>query len=249
MTSITRNLPWFVRDLGISVVGQECYVSLVENLNVSDVPCIKYTVSKGLGIGVVLGGAIMKVPQIMLILKARSARGLSLSAFSLETIAYAINLTYSFRNHYPFSTYGENFFLTIQNTLITLLIIYYAPGKSSLTLKHEGRTSQVLTGAVVSFLVAVALYIMPAHLLSLLQLGTVPLSLFSKIPQIAQNHRDRSTGQLSAFAVVSQVLGCTARLFTTFQEVDDFLVSSGFVLALVLNLIVASQMYAYWGRE
>ena len=84
MTSITRNLPWFIKDLGISIVGkvrissspgasnvtsdivQECYTSLVENLDVGDVKCIKYSLSKGLGIGIVVGGSIMKVPQILL---------------------------------------------------------------------------------------------------------------------------------------------------------------------------------------
>lgn len=41
-------------------------MSLVEDLNVADVKCLKYAVSKGLGIGIVLGGSIMKVPQLLL---------------------------------------------------------------------------------------------------------------------------------------------------------------------------------------
>lgn len=45
---------------------QECYTSLVENLDIGDVKCLKYSLSKGLGIGIVVGGSIMKVPQILL---------------------------------------------------------------------------------------------------------------------------------------------------------------------------------------
>jgi hypothetical protein len=45
---------------------QRCYVSLVENLHVSDTVCLKLAVSKGLGIAIVLGGAVMKVPQLLL---------------------------------------------------------------------------------------------------------------------------------------------------------------------------------------
>lgn len=45
---------------------QKCYVSLVENLNVKDVDCIKYSLSKGIGLGIVVGGSIMKVPQLVL---------------------------------------------------------------------------------------------------------------------------------------------------------------------------------------
>jgi len=48
-------------------------------------------------------------------------------AYFLETMGYAITLVYSFRHHFPFSTYGENLFLTVQIVLITHLIIYFAP--------------------------------------------------------------------------------------------------------------------------
>lgn len=84
MTAITRNLPWFVKDLGVAIVSQvrafysddlaeielpifqKCYESLVENLDIGDVECLKYSLSKGLGFGIVLGGSIMKVPQLLL---------------------------------------------------------------------------------------------------------------------------------------------------------------------------------------
>ena len=52
--------------MGAKRCFQECYASLVENLNISDVKCIRYSVSKGLGIGIVAGGSVMKVPQLLL---------------------------------------------------------------------------------------------------------------------------------------------------------------------------------------
>ncbi|KAF8147864.1 hypothetical protein B0H34DRAFT_277285 [Crassisporium funariophilum] len=245
MTAITQNLPWFIKDLGISIVGKECYTSLIENLNLTDVKCIKYSVSKGLGIGIVVGGAIMKVPQIMLIVRARSARGLSLPAYILETLSYAITLAYSFRHNFPFSTYGENLFLTLQNTLITLLIIHYAPARSK---SSSSKTQTLFITSVLTLASATALYSIPTHTLSLLQITTLPLSLFSKLPQIRQNFRSQSTGQLSAFAVISQIAGCLARLFTTAQEVGDTLVLAGFALALVLNVVLGAQLWMYWGQ-
>jgi hypothetical protein len=83
MSAITRNLPWFIKDLGVSIIGavstshifavpsvvdtkQECYTSLIENIDVGDVNCLKYSLSKILGIGIVFGGSIMKVPQVLL---------------------------------------------------------------------------------------------------------------------------------------------------------------------------------------
>ncbi|KAJ7212937.1 hypothetical protein GGX14DRAFT_550613 [Mycena pura] len=242
MTTVTRNLPWFIRDLGVSIVGQKCYTSLVENLDVADVQCIKYSISKGLGIGIVVGGSIMKVPQVLLIVRAQSARGLSLSAYILETLSYAITFIYAYRNEFPFSTYGENLFLTIQNTLITLLIILYAP-------RATGKTFNAAIAGLSMLVFFFTTTLIPLQLLAVLQLTTLPLSLFSKLPQIRQNYRAQSTGQLSAFAVISQVAGCTARLFTTATEVGDSIVASGFALALLLNLILGAQLWMYWGFD
>jgi len=89
---------------------------------------------------------------------------------------------------------------------------------------------------------------MPTDVLSFLQMTTLPLSLFSKLPQIQQNLRSQSTGQLSAFAVICQIAGCLARLFTTATEVGDALVSAGFALALVLNVVLGVQLWMYWGQ-
>lgn len=240
-------------------------MSLVENLNVNDVQCLKYAISKGLGIGIVVGGSVMKVPQMllsmltssaiitnsntdpyMLVLNAGSAEGLSLTAYILETLSYAITLAYSVKNNFPFSTYGENLFLTMQDVLITLLIIAYAPssGKGPTT-KPRDLTLAILATAGTAY----TLNSLPLSTLSLVQLATLPLSLFSKVPQIVQNAEAKSTGQLSAVAVIAQILGCVARLFTTATEVKDMLVLSGFGLALVLNLVLGTQMWMYWGKK
>ena len=45
---------------------KKCYTSLVENLQFDDIQCLRYALSKGLGIGIVLGGSIVKVPQVLL---------------------------------------------------------------------------------------------------------------------------------------------------------------------------------------
>jgi mannose-P-dolichol utilization defect protein 1 len=45
---------------------QKCYTSIVEDLNFSDIECLKYSLSKGLGVGIVVGGSIMKLPQVLL---------------------------------------------------------------------------------------------------------------------------------------------------------------------------------------
>jgi mannose-P-dolichol utilization defect protein 1 len=180
------------------------------------------------------------------VLNAYSTRGLSLTAYILETLSYAITLSYSFRNGFPFSTYGENLFLTLQNIIITLLIVYLPTS----SLRRAQNTTSRLAGALLATTtIGFALYTIPKDSLALLQLATLPLSLFSKLPQIHQNFRAESTGQLSAFAVISQIAGCLARLFTTATEVGDRLLAAGFALSLLLNCVLGMQMWMYWGSE
>jgi len=148
-------------------------------------------------------------------------------------------LAYSYRNDYPFSTYGENFFLTIQNIIIVFLIVLYAP-----RISNKARTLATTTIATTASLAA--LYAVPPSTLALLQMSTLPLSVFSKLPQIRQNARAQSTGQLSSVAVIAQIAGCLARLFTTATEVNDRIVSAGIAVALILNIVLGIQMYMYW---
>lgn len=178
---------------------------------------------------------------------ARSARGLSFPAYVLETLAYAITLAYSFRHHFPFSTYGENLFLSVQNIAITLLIIYYAP--TSLLGLKTGTLEKIIIISILMAATGFALSTISLDTLALLQITTFPLSVFSKLPQIRQNFRSKSTGQLSTFAVVSQIAGCLARLFTTATEIGDSLVSAGYALALFLNIILGAQLWLYWGES
>jgi mannose-P-dolichol utilization defect protein 1 len=246
---MTLQLPSIIKDPAVALIGQKCYTELVENLHLGDVECLKYSLSKGIGLGIVVGGSVMKVPQVLLIWNARSARGLSLPAFTLETLGYAFSLTYSARKGFAFSTYGENFFLTIQNVIVTLLIILYQPSSHHTTTKPPANTTGALFGALVASVVAGALAVVPMSIVSLLQFCTLPLGLFSKVPQIMENARAQSTGQLSAIAVFAQIAGCLARVFTTATEVGDPLVMWGFILALVLNGIIGTQMWMYWGQD
>lgn len=188
-------------------------------------------------------------PEI--VLRAKHAWGLSLPAFGMETLAYLITFIYAYRNQFPFSTYGENLFLTTQNVLITLLIIYYFPHpQSHLTTKRApSNTPVVFLVSLLTLITIWVLLVLPLTTLQLLQMSTVPISLFSKLPQISENYSNKSTGQLSVFAVVSQIFGCAARLFTTLTEVDDLILLAGFALAFVLNLVLGIQIWQYWGND
>ncbi|OAD71426.1 hypothetical protein PHYBLDRAFT_75231 [Phycomyces blakesleeanus NRRL 1555(-)] len=233
------HLPAVLRTPITGLIGETCYDVLIENLNLTDVPCIKYTISKGLGLGIVLGGSIVKIPQIMTIVRNKSAQGLSLSSYLLETFSYAITLAYNLRQGNPFSTFGEIFFISLQNIVITLLILLYSGKREALVM--------TFTSLISIFYCLTSEKLVPASIMAVLYAATIPLSLASKVPQISANFKNKSTGQLSVFTVINYFAGSTARVFTTMTELDDPLMLTGTVLASVLNAVLVIQVFLYWG--
>jgi mannose-P-dolichol utilization defect protein 1 len=250
MTSFTRNLPPLIKDpatslLGISshvdnmlIPGKHCYAVLVENLDVFHAECLKLGISKALGLGIVLAGSVVKVPQLLKLVNAGSGAGLSVVGYILETLGYIITLAYNVRLRFPFSTYGETAFISVQNILILLLVFHFA-GKDVPAL---GALGVAVAGAYALFDPKIVSY----NHLQILQGLSIPLSLASKVPQIYTNYRNGSTGQLSAFTVFNYLAGSAARVFTTMTEVNDPFIFWGFIVAAALNAALAGQMVYYW---
>ena len=62
---------------------------------------------QGLGYGILAGSTLVKVPQVLNVVRARSAAGLSPLAFELETLGLVIAVTYGFLMGLPISAFGE----------------------------------------------------------------------------------------------------------------------------------------------
>ena len=69
------------------LISRHCTDTLLRNADFFDGPCLKHAVSKGLSCGIIAGSAILKVPQIRLIVKSGTVKGLSPSSFYLEAAA------------------------------------------------------------------------------------------------------------------------------------------------------------------
>ncbi|KAL2112541.1 hypothetical protein VUR80DRAFT_7279 [Thermomyces stellatus] len=235
---VTHNLPGPIRELGISLIGDQCYETLLINIDVTDQECLKLAVSKALGLGIVAASSIVKVPQILKLLSSRSADGVSFLAYLLETASYLISLAYNFRSAFPFSTYGESALILAQNVVIAVLV-----------LKLSGRSA--LAAVFVAGLAGAAHALFSENVVDMgtlgyLQAGAGTLGVASKVPQILAIWKEGGTGQLSAFTVFNYLIGSLTRIFTTLQEVDDKLILYGFIAGFVLNVVLAAQMLFYW---
>uniref|UniRef100_A0A8C9GZK4 Mannose-P-dolichol utilization defect 1 n=1 Tax=Piliocolobus tephrosceles TaxID=591936 RepID=A0A8C9GZK4_9PRIM len=133
----------------------------------SSVPCLKILLSKGLGLGIVAGSLLVKLPQVFKILGAKSAEGLSLQSVMLELVALTGTMVYSITNNFPFSSWGEALFLMLQTITICFLVMHY-----------RGQTVKGVAFLACYGLVLLVLLspLTPLTVVTLLQVSTPPLA-------------------------------------------------------------------------
>lgn len=241
LTPITTNLPGPLNDFAISLLGEKCHSALLLDLDILTHPeCLPLAISKALGVAIISAASIVKVPQLIKLVKSQSAEGLSFTSYALETASFLITLAYNVRNGFPFSTYGETTFIVAQDVAIAVLILVFSRQVPLAVAFLVGVAS-----AVYALLIDTSGIIGPAQM-STLQAGAGALGVASKLPQILTIYNQGGTGQLSAFAVFNYLFGSLARIFTTLKEVDDKLILGGFIAGFTLNAILAAQMLYYW---
>ena len=79
-----------------------------------------------LGVAVVAGSSLVKLPQILAVTRAHSAEGLTFSSFELENLGFSIHTAYGYIMGLPFSAHGEAVLMLAQNSFLLACIYYYA---------------------------------------------------------------------------------------------------------------------------
>uniref|UniRef100_A0A8D0HRW7 Mannose-P-dolichol utilization defect 1 protein homolog n=1 Tax=Sphenodon punctatus TaxID=8508 RepID=A0A8D0HRW7_SPHPU len=119
------------------LLPERCYDELLVRFNLLHIPCLKILISKGLGLAIVAGSLMVKLPQVFKILGAKSAEGLSFNSILLELLAITGTMAYSIANAFPFSAWGEALFLMLQTVAIGFLVQHFGG--------HTGRLLQAVT--------------------------------------------------------------------------------------------------------
>ena len=87
---------------------------------------VKVLVSQVLGLAIVAGSVILKLPQVINIVRAGSVAGISGLSFYLDVAVFAITTTYNVLEGNPFSTYGEAAIILAQNLVLVVMYWHYA---------------------------------------------------------------------------------------------------------------------------
>ncbi|CAG7643154.1 unnamed protein product [Allacma fusca] len=220
------------------IITEKCFDKFLVDFDFLDEPCLKHTLSKGLGVGIIAGSVLVKVPQILKIMSNRSAAGITFLSQAMELFAISATLSYSYCSGFPFSAWGEACFLAIQTAIVASLVLLYGYGSALLALSF-------VVGYGASLYALISDYT-PLDILWSMQAANVPIIVISKMIQAVTNYRNQSTGQLSAITVFLLFLGSVARIFTSIQETGDRIVITTYVVSSCVNALIAFQMLWYW---
>eukprot|EP00252_Welwitschia_mirabilis_P013826 TRINITY_DN304_c0_g1_i1.p1 TRINITY_DN304_c0_g1~~TRINITY_DN304_c0_g1_i1.p1 ORF type:complete len:238 (-),score=29.07 TRINITY_DN304_c0_g1_i1:553-1266(-) len=227
-------------ELEILGINFTCLLTSLSHGEFPQKDCLLPLMSKCLGYCIVAASSIVKVPQIYLIFKHRSIKGLSVPSFELEVIGFTISLAYCLQKDLPFSAYGELLFLLLQALLLVAIIYYHLPRLGPWI---------VLKSAIYCAIAPTILagQISPV-LFEALYASTHAIFFFARIPQIWENYQNKSTGELSFLTSFMNAGGSLVRLFTGIQEKAPISMIAGSVLGIVLNGILVSQILLYRNR-
>jgi len=236
-----------LKPLILQVLTPQCYDEFFVDFNFFHVECLKAAVSKALGIVIIAGSVLVKVPQILKLLRSKSGQGISVVGLLMELFGLASNVAYSFRNEFPFSAYGDGLFLYLQTSIILTLVLFYGPNPV------KGKVAQTNTVQALSAAAALAAGfalllspVAPMQLLYLFQTALIPLIVTAKMIQATANYKAGSTGQLSAVTIFMQTGGAVARIFTSMQETGDVMLVLIYVASSLSNGVICAQMIYYW---
>lgn len=224
--------------LSLQLLDEKCFQSLVVDVDYSNIPCIKLLASRGLGTAIVAGSILVKFPQIIKIVSNGDAAGLSFLGVLLELLAVTANGAYSFSQEFPFSAYGEAVFMSLQTSIIAILILWYGGNTFSTIL------FSAIYGATVLAITQPGL--VPDEVLWYGQAANIPMIVIGKLIQAITNFKNGHTGQLSAITVFLLTLGSLARIFTSIQDTGDQVMILTFVVSSSVNVIIALQVLYYW---
>lgn len=204
------------------------------------VPCFKSTLSKCLGIGLILGSLLVKLPQIIKIYRNRSGEGISLVSVTLDLCAITVYASYSYVEAFPFSAWGDSAFLAVQTVIIGTLILYYAikPAQAIIYLFGYLGVCYILMGGI-----------MPVEMLWIMQGFNIPVLLSGKLTQAFTNYKNGHTGQLSAVTLLMLFFGSLARIFTSIQETGDTMSIVTYVASSFANTVLVLQLLYYWNVD
>ena len=219
-------------------IGNACISDHLDTKIFCSKSCISLIISKLVVIGLILFSSCVKLPQIGKIIHCKCADGISIVSILMEIPVNTFSFAYHKTNDYPFSTFGETFFVFIQNVIIGFFVTHLEK-----TITPEVWNFYLLFNF--SILLGAIRKLIPLPIIEVLWAICIPLSIANKIPQILLTYTQKKRGNYSRLSAFLRAIGSLGRVFTTFREISDFTVKCSSLINLLLTSTIFIQSIIY----
>jgi len=189
-----------------------------------------------------LGGGLLKLPQVIAILRQKTVKGISETSLTTEFLACLSFCSYNFLMGHPLKTWGEMALIAVQCAILTVMFWFFSEDPPAIVARILG------TVCAVFFVGFVLLDKFPKETLPALGIVPTLLGAAARVPQIIMNLRQGHTGALSIIPWTMAMAGNSVRIITTLAAIDDIITLAGPVVAFVLNGTLVVQIFCYKDR-
>ncbi len=211
----------------------------MENIDFKD---LSKTLSSIISTAIIAGSFALKIPQIINIVKNKSAAGISLSSNLVEALGFVVSASWGYSQGLAFKTYGESTVILAQVVILCLLIGFFNGGNQIFT----AILGLVVVGALGA---ALTFGIIPVQVHEMLMGIQILFVAFSRGPQIVMNQQNKKTGSLSFATFFLSFGGAGARAFTTLvsvpMEKGKLAMFANAMVSCSLNAVIVLQIFVY----
>jgi len=236
--------------LWLGLADAACWETLAVRLEVLDRACLSAFVSRGLGLAIIAGACVVKLPQLHKIVVGGHAP--DANSVYLETLSSVLAVVWFSATGVALSEYGENIVLAAANVLVVLavwrlrfpgaqhvaLVLALAAAATAAAVAATGAGAGAGAGGAAALANAAPLLALQCSFNGIFEVGRV-----LQILAIVRDGRRAAEG-LALISLLLQFAGTAARVFTTWQKVPDALQLFFAGANCALNAAVLAQYLA-----
>uniref|UniRef100_A0A6B2G318 Mannose-P-dolichol utilization defect 1 protein homolog (Trinotate prediction) n=1 Tax=Myxobolus squamalis TaxID=59785 RepID=A0A6B2G318_MYXSQ len=217
--------------------SESCKNFQFDNIHTIEGKCLIAVLSKLIGLTILFGSIIIKVPQIVVLYRNWSSIGINPLSILFETISGILLIFYCRINQFELISYGEIISLFFQNVIILYLILIINK-KSQQIIFLTSSLVLVFSFLFVDIFTKEFIYVAYLYL-------TFPLSMTGKLLQLYTLFKSGDARNYSIFTSLLMPIGSVARICTTIVEHNDLLMIISHTIPAILNFCMLGLCVKY----
>ncbi|XP_018320910.1 mannose-P-dolichol utilization defect 1 protein homolog [Agrilus planipennis] len=202
---------------------------------------ILQSISNFLSIITIFSCFILKIPQIINILRVKNAHGISLIGLCMELFSYTTMFSYNFRNHYAILTYLEYPIILIQELILITITFYY---------KNFFNIGFFAGASIYCSMAFGMLYgIIPREFLTFLVPLCTPIGASSKVIQLLEILRSGTAESVSILTWFLSAFTNATRIFTILMDSSDMVLLLNFSINTMLSASIMITAYFFKAKN